>query len=350
MANGVDDDDIDPETLQANIDMSMAFTQNLVESWMKSSKAKLPSSQSHGNEERELDEYMRRPPRLGVGATVPESSGVLSRNAARLKNKLSGKSGKKRMRDEEPEAAAPPSDDEEESRAGAIRKKAKLDPFAKKAKGKKKKVRIDVPYTPSAPATSTLLEPAIIEEGHVAVELKFPEMDVDVVGQLDSRTSSHRKKKKKHRHKKRRTAGSPNVDSPQSQPVASTSKAPPSPPLHREVIEISDGSSGLPPKVGQSSSPVVGKTGGAPSATHSPAKGTVAMTSTQRSPSSSASHRKSHAKYFDIFSLPLLNLDGPPPGVAGSESASPRKKRKRKKKKKASANPVIDVDALPDSN
>ena len=58
----IEEDGPDLETLQAQIDMSMAFTHNLVSGWMKSSKAKLPSS-SRLNDDQELEEYMRRPPR-----------------------------------------------------------------------------------------------------------------------------------------------------------------------------------------------------------------------------------------------------------------------------------------------
>lgn len=52
----------DLETLQAQIDMSMAFTHNIVSSWMKTSKAKLPSSSAR-NDDRDLEEYMRKPAR-----------------------------------------------------------------------------------------------------------------------------------------------------------------------------------------------------------------------------------------------------------------------------------------------
>lgn len=57
------DDDIDLETLQARIDMSMAFTDNLVSSWMQASKGKLAPSRSNRDDEKEIEEYMRRPPR-----------------------------------------------------------------------------------------------------------------------------------------------------------------------------------------------------------------------------------------------------------------------------------------------
>jgi hypothetical protein len=53
-----DEDEIDTEALQAQIDLSMSFAQNLVSSWIKPSR-KL-SSRSR-DVEGELKEHMRRP-------------------------------------------------------------------------------------------------------------------------------------------------------------------------------------------------------------------------------------------------------------------------------------------------
>jgi hypothetical protein len=56
------EDDIDAETLQARVDLSMANMAELVSSWIKPSvKASLPKSD--GTAEREIEELMRRPPR-----------------------------------------------------------------------------------------------------------------------------------------------------------------------------------------------------------------------------------------------------------------------------------------------
>ena len=54
------EDDIDTETLQAQIDLSMSFAQNLVSSWIKQPR-KL--SNRNWDVETELKEHMRRPPR-----------------------------------------------------------------------------------------------------------------------------------------------------------------------------------------------------------------------------------------------------------------------------------------------
>lgn len=63
--------DIGLEDLQAQIDMSLAFTQNLLASWLKPTEGKLPSSKSRNNE-KELEEYMRRPPRYVPIHCLPE--------------------------------------------------------------------------------------------------------------------------------------------------------------------------------------------------------------------------------------------------------------------------------------
>ncbi|EKM59251.1 uncharacterized protein PHACADRAFT_205432 [Phanerochaete carnosa HHB-10118-sp] len=128
------ENDLDAESLQAQIDMSLAHTQSLVSSWLKPKYGSGGSSSSRVNQEKELEELMKRPPRLGVGAPIPTSTGVASHEAMKLKGKLTGK---KRSREEEDVKMAEASDEESESRARAIQKKAKPDPFAPKAKKQK---------------------------------------------------------------------------------------------------------------------------------------------------------------------------------------------------------------------
>jgi len=58
--------DIDTETLQAQIDLSMAYAQNLVASWLpppSSSSALTQSSSRAAEAEAELQALLRRPPR-----------------------------------------------------------------------------------------------------------------------------------------------------------------------------------------------------------------------------------------------------------------------------------------------
>lgn len=54
----VDEDSIDPEALQAQIDLSMSFAQNLVCSWI--GPQQLPRRKDL---EKEINEYIKRPPR-----------------------------------------------------------------------------------------------------------------------------------------------------------------------------------------------------------------------------------------------------------------------------------------------
>lgn len=56
-----EDEDIDAETLQAQIDLSLSVANSLVSSWMKPSKK--PKTLPNENLEMELKEHMRRPPR-----------------------------------------------------------------------------------------------------------------------------------------------------------------------------------------------------------------------------------------------------------------------------------------------
>lgn len=141
------EEEIDNETLQAKVDSSLAYVNDLVSSWMKPPKT--PST--HKDVEKEIEELMRRPARcvilsnlvlyfnesnvcrLGVGAQPPVINGVTSREALRLKGRLVG--AKKRGREEDAGTSKVPSDDDE-SRVSAIKKKPRLDPFERKTKKK----------------------------------------------------------------------------------------------------------------------------------------------------------------------------------------------------------------------
>lgn len=150
----VADDDIDTEALQAQINMSMSFAEDLVSSWIKPAhKANL--SKSTVDAQKLLDEQLRRPPRcvdidglvvwvnflslrrLGVGAPIPESSAT-ARDAARLKHQLIGKGKKRAPEDETSLKPGHQSEEEEERKGGTVKKKMKLDPFAKRSKMKAK--------------------------------------------------------------------------------------------------------------------------------------------------------------------------------------------------------------------
>ena len=55
--------DIDTETLQAQIDLSMAYAQNLIASWLPTSGPMNQSSSRAAEAEAELQAILRRPPR-----------------------------------------------------------------------------------------------------------------------------------------------------------------------------------------------------------------------------------------------------------------------------------------------
>ncbi|KAJ7284022.1 hypothetical protein C8J57DRAFT_1294158 [Mycena rebaudengoi] len=151
------DEDIDNETLQAQIDLSLSFTQNLVASWVKPTRK--PAKSSSSALEAELKEYMRRPPRLGVGAPIPEGT-ISSRETERLKSHLSGK-GHKRARGEEATGIKEPSDEEDEGRGASLKKKARIDPFEARSKKQKKEpdnIRVSTPE-PSSPTLSPSKRP-----------------------------------------------------------------------------------------------------------------------------------------------------------------------------------------------
>ncbi|KAI0663205.1 hypothetical protein C8Q70DRAFT_1050886 [Cubamyces menziesii] len=342
----------DLETLQAQLDMSMAFTNSIVSGWMKSSKAKLPSYSR--NDDKELEEYMRRPARLGVGASVPESTGVLSRETAKLRNKLTGK-GKKREREEEAEpsragankgaAADSDDDDEEDSRARVITKKARVDPFASKGEGKKKKKKADPMAAPQA-AGKTNAIPSVLPSASTGEN----DADVDVPssskggaaaqapeGDAPSPAPTSKKKKKKKKHKEGAAQDGPHDDEQSTNPeMRERARSSPTSDLRARASS----SKHLPSKIAgipqaPLSEPVVDE-----DASHPPTVGaSIGINSAVSSPKKTTTRQ-------DPLGLPLLNLSGPPPAVGEDHPESPKKKRKRKKKKKAVAQSSNDADAM----
>jgi hypothetical protein len=57
-----DDADIDIETIQSTVDMSVSLALGLVQTWMPPASSK-PLNQSVIQSRKKLEEYMRRPPR-----------------------------------------------------------------------------------------------------------------------------------------------------------------------------------------------------------------------------------------------------------------------------------------------
>ena len=150
--------------------------------------------------------------RLGVGAPIPASTGSLGHESVKLKNKLTGK---KRSREDEGKHDGPVSEDEEESRAGAIKKKTKLDPFAPREKKKKAKAvsapQPDAASVESAPSKSPPSAPASTQLSLESVAL--PVKASCQVAEVSSLTPAPEKKKKKKKKKKLPSSAEDRADS-----------------------------------------------------------------------------------------------------------------------------------------
>ncbi|KAJ4001836.1 hypothetical protein F5050DRAFT_1899302 [Lentinula boryana] len=286
-----EEEDIDIEAIQAQIDLSMSVTNDLVSSWIKTSdKPKTPYNQAL---EAELKEYMRRPPRLGVGASVPESTSVSSRETARLKGSLVGK-GKKRAREEEGESFnRPTSDDEGESRTGAIRKKPVPNPFTMPTMKKKKKLsQADV-------VTNAQGGASVKSPGKVANEPK----NHSTADPISESEDGKRKNTKKNKHS----------------------------PVHTTVEQKE-------------------------TATKAPTS-PVSSKQTATNPPSSPSHKRSlshESKFHPNAIHTVLNLNGPvgdrkddsASDEAEASSSKPNKKRRKRKKKKKKTQSQVEVGAV----
>ncbi|KAI9001355.1 hypothetical protein BD414DRAFT_474409 [Trametes punicea] len=345
-----DQDGPDLETLQAQIDMSMAFTHNIVSGWMKSSKASLPSSSR--NEDKELEEYMRRPPRLGVGASVPEATGVLSRETAKLRTKLT-RQGKKREREDEveppartagaraaPGGLASDSDDEEDSRARVITKKARIDPFASKGGEGTRKKKVDSLSVPTGQTKAMPGAPPTADEKHAKLQSSHKSAREEKAPEGEAGSSAPSGKKKK---KKKRKAGqaaqpdcTPSTDSIVRDGVGAlaisekniSNNVRPTDPSSKSPVTSQE----APPKtVDSSANPALASTSAVPASNDYPLLMASKVSPTMRQ---------------DPFGHPLLNLSGPPPSTGEELSGPLKKKRKRKKKKKAVAQLGADADAV----
>ncbi|KAG6854900.1 hypothetical protein C0991_012090 [Blastosporella zonata] len=313
----MDEDSIDLETLQAQIDMSMSFAQEMVSSWVNPSR-KLPSKSR--NVEAELKEYMRRPPRLGVGAAIPENANSF-RDIARLKGQLAGKGNKRPRHDEADFKEKDKSDDDEgESRGGAMKKKARVDPFGNDSKKKKKNK-----------ATPESVPPLASPKPPTPPEEKELDEVVDMVTEDVAGPSSPSATPKRKKCKKKHGTTQPPVDVAQAistpvSPRASLSYAS-SIPVDNDQPDLAT----TPPKVRQ-----------------------VVDASTPATPLQLRRQAQSVAL---LLQQPLLNL-GPTSDAeseheddvkseAGDESPKKKRRRRRKKKKKGDATvSTMDPDAV----
>jgi len=320
------DDDIDTETLQAQINMSMSFAEDLVSSWIQPAhKANL--SKSSVDAQKLLEEQLRRPPRLGVGAPIPESS-TTARDAGRLKHHLIGKRVKRTPEDDTTLKTQHHSEDEER-RGGTVRKKPKLDPFAVRSKTKAKIFGHSVTqstHKPSSPhrqadGGDSKTGADDLEQGH-----NLPSLSSSLEASEINSDSPAKKRDKKPQ--KRSATGSERSMSFQEQPIppdrsGNQSLSVNSPPLGSELSSVSFSTTG--PFSMLALQTELKRDG----------ELNVPDMSTRCPPPLAHAPRHPEAPRLTI---PLLNLDGPPDRGDGSgkddNPDSPKKKRKRRKKKK----------------
>ncbi|KAG9127390.1 hypothetical protein FRC07_014335 [Ceratobasidium sp. 392] len=123
------EDDIDAETIQSTVDMSLSLALNMVQSWMPAATVAVDPAITESR--KKLEEYMRRPPRLGVGAPLPQANQTQNQathhETQRLKNRLVGSgAARKRAEDTKLNGSNKPeseSEGEEESRTTAVKNK-----------------------------------------------------------------------------------------------------------------------------------------------------------------------------------------------------------------------------------
>ncbi|TFK43703.1 hypothetical protein BDQ12DRAFT_709417 [Crucibulum laeve] len=310
----INEDAIDTEALQAQIDMSMSFAQNLVSSWIKPNK--LPKKSVKKDVEGELKELMRRPARLGVGAPIPEAQS-LSREAARLKGQLLGKGNKRPREEDEAKGDKKQESDDEESRAGAFKKKAKIDPFDV-VYGKKKKKLKDIAVS----ETSKLLSTASSSQGKVRETVFGDEMSVDapILGEpFTSNSPGKLSKKQKKKLLKLLRESTPDDQMDVDAVDATLSARLPSPP--RVNVNTLKEIPTTPKILSEASLP------------------TSALTDVSLITTPLLTPRKPLPA--SLLKTPLLNLEGSPSeddsdgdANASTPASSPKKKRKRRKKKK----------------
>jgi len=153
----VAEDDVDAESLQAQVDMTMSFAHNLVTSWIKPCYL----AQLRSNATSILEEELRRPPRLGVGASVP-SMPPLVHEASKLQRRL-GKKGANNRDVAESHPQDSPKSDDEEHKGRPAKRKTKVDPFGHEASKKKRKANSEA--NPHLPLESDSKDPVSVLNG-----------------------------------------------------------------------------------------------------------------------------------------------------------------------------------------
>lgn len=364
LSDGVDNA-VDLEALQAQIDLSMALTDQLVSSWLPKSATGKTNEKNGKTFNAELQDVLRRPARLGVGAPLPESTSGTTKEILRLKSKLSGKSKRKFGDDNENSKADHDLEDDEGRGKGgeSTMKRIRLDPFStgqgrRKAKinggdnGDARNASNEIPSNSqglqnySAPPTLPDFSPGALStipandaangsermpENEVSHTSHIAPMNIDS-SQIPTKRKKKRKKKKKN-----------DSNSNESVTVDVNHKAEGDVPsvIHNEPENLNDGSPPVTTATGepQADPPEPEWHGFESSELDDDMEASVKPSSEPRDQSRST------------IIPPLLCLNGPPPPdnvEAAAETSASTKKRRRKRRKK-SASTVAQNDLTSNS-
>ncbi|KAF8269066.1 hypothetical protein EI94DRAFT_1785562 [Lactarius quietus] len=301
--------DIDTETLQAQIDLAMAQTQNLIASWLPGPSGSLTQSSSRAAEaEAELQVLLRRPPRLGVGAPIPETHAPAQ---ARLVQKL------QRGNNRTPETAngdtlhvkkeeGREESSEEESRIGATRKRTIIDPFEAARKKRRKRRKEAEEIGDATQGTG--------EGRQTSGEGMMDAFDATV-----GPTPQKKKKKKKSRL----------LEGHDGEPRTANVIVPPNDgPLRQSLQETSEGKTPLRQEF---------RGGLSEASDTTPSSSATFPTSPAPFPGLPIQRSPICAENATILFPPILNLAGPPSMRPEGNENQPHKKRRRKRRKKKPA-------------
>jgi hypothetical protein len=276
-----------------------------------------------------------------VGAPIPETQNF-SRETARLKGQLTGKGTKRSREDgEDVKKDKPESSDDEESRAGAIKKKVRLDPFGE-GSGKKKRKKQMAPNdsTGSSHAPPSVTDTESLEQAEVIGMVT----EVDTTNGRDAvmsppQPSIHNSSAKQYVDEIQAPAPTSsnsfdkaNRDTPEKSTGKHLSSC-----YYRSIYQLFPTAKDFPPRSPNALQVV-----------------DISLTATPVLPPSRRS-LLSHSP--EILKQPVLNLDPPSSddnsdqeaGPEASPALSPKKKRKRRKKKKKHSQ-LTDVTTTAKSN
>ncbi|KAI0034115.1 hypothetical protein K488DRAFT_84330 [Vararia minispora EC-137] len=312
----------------------MSIAQGVVSGWLKPKRSQ--SKRPPGLNETELQEILHMPPRLGVGAPIPQStSALVMRETSRLKTKLE----KKRVWLEDEACGEKEGDSgDEESRAGAIHKRAKLDPFTT-PNGKKRRKGVAANLHNVKPISSEKSEQDLTQKR------EGPDATIDgshpmLLDKLPSSTASVSEKQKGN--KPGFLEGVYGADAGASADIL---KASPGSATVSGTLESAITTSQSKTRAGDSA--VTASETTCVSFPTAPSLKLPEKFPIKNQVGSSFVARDDSAEQFQKPQMPLLNLAGPPPDIEPMDgsAALKKKKKRRKKKKKKKKDPIGDLDS-----